>query len=65
MSDGAYVIRFPDGDFEYVVSPTPAPSVGAKLKRRNAVWKVTEVVESEPVTVHVALAPAPERASNV
>jgi len=62
MDSGAYVIRFPDGDYEYVVSPESAPAVGTRIERRQAVWKVTEVVESKPATVYVAPVPSPARA---
>jgi hypothetical protein len=54
MDASAYVIRFPDGDYEYVVSSASAPAVGTKIERKQAVWKVTEVVSSKPATVYVA-----------
>jgi hypothetical protein len=63
MSDGAYVIRYPDGDYEYVVSPTSAPTVGTRIERKETVWKVTQVVESKPATVYVSPVPSPSHAS--
>jgi hypothetical protein len=60
MADGSYVIRFPDGDYEYVVSPTSAPRVGEKIERKRVVWTVTDVVENKPATVYVAPAPDSE-----
>jgi hypothetical protein len=64
MDTSAYVIRFPDGDYEYVVSPASAPAVGTNIERKHAVWKVTEVVSSTPATVYVAPVPSPAQPSD-
>ena len=64
MPNGAVVIRYPDGDYEYIVSPSFAPAVGEAIKRKNAWWVITEMVESSPVTVYIAPAPARVDASS-
>jgi hypothetical protein len=60
MSSTAYVIRFPDGDYEYSVGSTRPPVVGLTITRRGAEWRVTEIVESRPMTVYVTPVPARE-----
>ena len=40
MPSRAFVVRFPNGDFEYEVRSRDAPDVGETLRRRGALWKV-------------------------
>jgi hypothetical protein len=58
MPAKAFVIRFPDGDFEYDVRRRPAPAVGDLIRRRGTLWLVTRVTRRSDVIVHV------ERASH-
>ena len=57
---GAFVIRFPDGDYEYDMTRRPVPSVGDTLLKRGLLWSVEQVRQGEPVTIHVAPVNAPE-----
>ena len=41
MPGRAFVIHFPNGDFEYDVRPAAAPEVGETVRRRGALWRVT------------------------
>ena len=41
MPSRAFVVRFPNGDFEYEVRSRDAPEVGETMRRRGALWKVT------------------------
>ena len=63
MPDSAVVIRYPDGDYEYIVSPTFPPMVGMTIERKNARWVITEMVESAPVTIYIAPQPSSEDAA--
>jgi hypothetical protein len=54
LLNSAVVIRFPDGDYEYDLSPSFSPAVGKTIKRKGAWWTITEMVESTPVTVYIA-----------
>ena len=40
MPGRAFVIYFPNGDFEYDIRPTAAPVVGETMRRRGALWRV-------------------------
>jgi hypothetical protein len=53
MPAKAFVIRFPDGDFEYDMRRASAPVVGDTIKRKGTVWTVTRVTGRRPVTIHV------------
>ena len=54
MPSRAFVVRFPNGDFEYDVHSRAAPEVGDTMRRRGALWKVTTRDARDAVlTVHV------------
>ena len=47
------MIRFPNGDYEYVVTPASVPSVGKTIHRRGVAWLVTRVIKDRASTVYV------------
>ena len=50
----AFVVRFPNGDFEYDVRSRGAPEVGETMRRRGELWKVTTLdTRDAVVTIHV------------
>ena len=54
MPSMAFVVRFPNGDFEYEVGSRDAPEVGETMRRRGALWKVmTRDVQDAVLTIHV------------
>lgn len=54
MPSRAFVVRFPNGDFEYEVRSGAAPEVGDMIRRRGAVWRVTMRDARDAVlTVHI------------
>ena len=53
MAPDTFVIRFPDGDFEYAATTQAVPSVGDSIYRRGADWVVTRVVHDGAATVYV------------
>jgi hypothetical protein len=53
MPARAFVIQFPDGDFEYDFTRGAAPSVGQTLRRRGSLWSVTRVDGERVVTIYV------------
>lgn len=53
MPARAFVIRFPDGDFEYDLTRSVPPSVGETLRRRGVSWCVTERTQEDVLTLHV------------
>jgi hypothetical protein len=65
MPAKAFVIRYPDGDFEYDMRRGAAPRVGDMLRKRGLLWSVTRVTQDEPVTVHVARVNAPNPSRGV
>jgi hypothetical protein len=50
----AFVIRFPDGDFEYDLTRNDYPEVGDVLRRRGSLWSVIGIEGDVQFTVHVA-----------
>jgi hypothetical protein len=50
----SFVIRFPDGDFEYDLTRNDYPEVGDTLRRRGSLWSVTGIEGDVQFTVHVA-----------
>ena len=56
-----FVIRFPDGDYEYDLTRRERPAVGDTLRRKGSLWSVTRVTDGDVLTVHVD--PAEVRAS--
>ncbi len=53
MPGRAFVIRFPNGDFEYDVSRRPAPTVGETVRRHGALWWVARVTDEDVPTAYV------------
>jgi hypothetical protein len=49
----AFVIRFPNGDFEYDVTRRVTPSIGETVRRGGILWSVTRVNSGAVPTVHV------------
>jgi hypothetical protein len=54
MHSRAFVVRFPNGEFEYDVRSRRAPEVGETMRRCGALWKVTtRDAQDAVVTIHV------------
>jgi hypothetical protein len=53
MAARAFVIRFPNGDFEYDVTRSAIPSVGETLWRRGLPWRVIRRARNSVLEVHV------------
>lgn len=53
MAPDTFVIRFPDGDFEYAATTHAVPSVGDSMYRRGTYWLVTRVIHDGASTVYV------------
>ena len=53
MPAKAFVIRFPNGDFEYEVSRRAVPSIGETLRRKGVLWFVTRITQEIVEIVHV------------
>jgi len=53
MSAKAFVIRFPNGDFEYDFWNDCAPEVGESVRRRGVVWDVKRIARSTVSTIYV------------
>jgi hypothetical protein len=53
MAPDTYVIRFPDGDFQYAATDRRVPSVGETIHRKGVDWVVTRVVHDGASTVFV------------
>ena len=49
----AFVIRFPNGDYEYDVTRSPVPTIGETMRRKGLLWSVTRITQNGVVTVHV------------
>ncbi len=45
MPAKAFVIRFPNGDYEYDVARRPTPRIGETLRRRGALWSVARITQ--------------------
>jgi len=56
----AFVIRFPNGDFEYDFTLRALPSIGETMRRNGLLWLVTRVTQDRVSTVHVEPVDAPE-----
>jgi hypothetical protein len=59
MPARAFVIRFPNGDYEYDVGRRAAPTIGDTVRRRGVLWSVTKITQDTVVTLHVERADAP------
>jgi hypothetical protein len=58
MPAKAFVIRFPNGDYEYELSRRAAPAIGEMVRRSGVLWKVTRITQGAITqdgidTVHV------------
>ena len=58
MPARAFVIRFPNGDFEYDLTRRPVPAVGERMRRRGEMWSVARITQGAITrggidTVHV------------
>jgi hypothetical protein len=53
MPARAFVIRFPNGDFEYDFTRRAIPSIGETMRKRGLLWSVTQVTRDRVATVHV------------
>ena len=53
----AFIIRFPNGDFEYDFSRLAAPQPGEILRRQGVLWSVVQVKDDVVKEIHVARAP--------
>jgi hypothetical protein len=60
MPARAFVIRFPNGDFEYDFTRLAVPVVGETVRKKGLLWRVTRITQDRPVTVHVARVDAVE-----
>jgi hypothetical protein len=60
MPARAFVIRFPNGDFEYDMRRGAAPTVGETMRKKGLLWSVIRVTQDERLTVHLARVDAPE-----
>jgi len=58
MLTKAFVIRFPNGDFEYDLSRRAVPSIGETLRRKGVLWLVTRITFDRVETLHVERVPA-------
>jgi hypothetical protein len=45
MPAKAFVIRFPNGDYEYELSRRAAPAMGETVRRNGALWKVVRITQ--------------------
>ncbi|HEX5701410.1 MAG TPA: hypothetical protein VFX77_12240 [Rubrobacter sp.] len=66
MPGKAFVIRFPNGDFEYDLTVTgrALPAVGDTMRRKGVLWLVTRVTHELVEIVHVERVDASKSASN-
>ena len=49
----AFVIRYPNGDFEYDLSRNDIPAIGETLRRQGSLWWVARINEEDVLTVYV------------
>ena len=53
----AFIIRFPNGDFEYDLSRSAAPTIGATIRRQGVLWSVVRVNGDDVREIHVEQTP--------
>jgi hypothetical protein len=53
MAARAFVIVFPNGDYEYSVRQGAAPTIGDMIRRRGVLWSVTSITRGSVATMHV------------
>lgn len=64
MPAKAFVIHFPNGDYEYVLQRRGLPTVGDEIRLKGAQWTVARTVDDDTPTVFVLpLEPAERRES--
>lgn len=61
MPAKAFIIQFPNGDFEYVMRRRPLPSVGEEIRHGGSQWYVTRTVDDDTPTVFVVPVEEAER----
>ena len=63
MPRRAFVLRFPNGDFEYDLTRSAVPGVGETIRRGESLWSVRRVTHEEVPTAYVELVkgPAPDQ----
>jgi hypothetical protein len=49
----AFLIRYPDGDFEYDFTRQVLPSIGDTVQRKGERWRVTRLVGDGVLTAYV------------
>ncbi len=62
----AFVIRFPNGDYEYDLSRRIAPTIGETIGRRGMLWSVMNITHADVTTAHVErvrIQEAPDRST--
>jgi hypothetical protein len=59
MAASAFVIVFPNGDYEYDVRQGAAPTIGDEIHRRGVLWSVTSITQGSVATLHVERVDAP------
>jgi hypothetical protein len=64
MAPDTYVIRFPNGDFEYAATPRSMPSVGDSIHRNGTLWLVTRVMHDGAPPIFVEPADEERRAAS-
>jgi hypothetical protein len=59
----AFVIAFPNGDYEYDVRQGAAPTIGDEIRRRGVLWSVTSMTQGSVAIMHVERVDAPAASS--
>jgi hypothetical protein len=59
MAARAFVIVFPNGDYEYGVRQGAQPTIGDMIRRRGVLWSVTSITRGSVATMHVERVDAP------
>lgn len=62
MPARAFVIRFPNGDFEYDFTRRALPRIGDRFKRRGTLWQVTSSAQDDGEGVVVVRVSSPTQA---
>lgn len=57
ISARAFIIRFPNGDFEYDLSRSAIPAIGATIRRQGVLWSVVRVNGDDVREIHVEQTP--------
>jgi len=63
MREQTFVIRYPNGDFEYAFTGQPPPVVGDTLSRKGESWCVTRLVGRDVVTAYVERVEQPQQSA--